>query len=73
MSRPSTVDAWRDNEAPADSEFLNLAKVTFDGEDTLITPFDTLIDILPAHDGTYVVEHVRMTREVFEALPEFPG
>ena len=52
------------------------ASVTFDDDYTLVLEFNSLLDWLPGHvenGGTYIVEHIEMSPEEFEALPEFQG
>lgn len=48
------------------------ARVVFTGDAFLVIEFKDLVDTLPNED--YVrVEHVAMTEQEFEALPEFEG
>ncbi len=61
---------------PEEAAGLNLkcyALVHFDDELDLIVEFEHLIGILPEHAGRYVVEHVLMTEEHFNLVPEFQG
>lgn len=61
---------------PEETVGLNLkcyALVHFDDELDLIAEFEHLIDILPEYEGRYTVDHVLMTEEHFNLVPEFQG
>ena len=62
MTKPETV--------LTDIEWFEYALVIFADKTRLVTEFGALPDILPFEDYLCVT-HVTMTKEQFEALPEF--
>lgn len=59
-----------DNQALNDAHWIEYALVIFADKTRLLTEFKSLPGILPFED--YIcVTHVTMTKEQFEAMPEF--